>query len=166
MKINMRDTMIHPVERSLWKVWFERLFFAFMIAFSTISLLLLTSIIYRNYYNYPPIEIKTLNPSHLGTICPNDALTISNHIRVNDDVILTLYVSTIDNKNRYNIIGTQYVYTGILYPLESTFIHNIPWTVPKLEPGSYTRVFAVRDISRNDDSIFITSTYNIGEDCP
>lgn len=156
------DITMSPV---LVKGWLQRAVFAFMIAVCTFGVILVASLVYQEYFNSPPITIQNLNQRHLGTLCPGQILEIKNNVTINDEIIVHYFISTMDIDSNVNYPGTQKAYTDFLHPHPSSFPQTLLWTVPELPSGDYARVFAVRKVSGNEDTVFVINHFKIGDDC-
>jgi hypothetical protein len=157
--------MINPVETTLMRVWAERIIYALLIGAVTLSLFIAFTSVWRAYFNRPPITLTSLDPAHLGSLCPGDELSIRNDVRIEDDIIVFYYVSTMDINADFNYPGTQRAYVDLLHPHPAHFEHELLWTVPNLPAGHYSRVFGVRNVGANQDVVFVTATYEISEGC-
>lgn len=157
--------VIYPVETKPLRLWTERIIYALMIAGVTISMLVATTAVWAAYFNSPPLAIKSLDTPALGMLCPGAKRDIHNEVEIRDNIIVHYFVSVLDEQGHYNMIGTQRAYTDFLHPHPATFVHLLPWSVPDLPPGRYLRVFAVRKVSGNEDTIFSQASFEIGEDC-
>lgn len=134
-----------------------------IVAIVVLALSTLTIVILRVYFNNPPIQITSLDPPYLGVLCPGDEVYIHNHVHVNEPILMFYYVSTLDVTGSSNVPGTQRAFTDYLHPRIAEFDQVLPWTVPNIEPGRYRRVFASRNVERNQRTIFIEATYEVGE---
>ena len=145
--------------------WLRPAAYIMMISVSTVGALVSFALVWNLYFNAPPIEVQNLNEKHLGVLCPGQVLTIENNVHVNDDIIVHYFISTMDKGGNFNYPGKQRAYTDYLHPHASTFNQRLEWIVPDLPPGEYLRVFAVRKVSGNQDTVFVENLYTIGEDC-
>lgn len=128
-----------------------------------VSLLLLAP-----YFNKPPVDIKTLDPEHLGVLCPGQELPIHNLVTIPKQVIAIYYVSILDESGLANIPGHQETFSGFTHPNPGTFTQVLPWTVPRLPPGLYNRSFAGRGTDGTEESAYVTASFMIGktgDDC-
>jgi hypothetical protein len=92
---------------------------------------------------------------------------VSDRITIEHPIVLVLYTATLDAAGTQNVEGTQTVFPGRPNPSSSTtFIQHVPWKVPNIPPGQYTRVFAIRGTNGAEDPVFVESKYTIGSDCP
>jgi hypothetical protein len=157
--------VIQPIEVKAIRIWGERVIYALMIAGMTISMLMATAAIWEAYFNNPPLAVTSLDEPDLGVLCPGDTMNIHNKVEIRDNIIVHYFVSVMDKEGRVNIVGTQRAFTDFLHPNPTTFQHELPWTVPTLPPGDYLRVFAVRKVSGNEDTIFSMAHFKIGEAC-
>lgn len=148
------------------RVWVERTVYAFMIALIVIACLILTSVVYRAYFNDPPITLTALDPLDLGEVCPGDEVPINNWVIINKPIIVVYFISTMDIRGDQNYVGTQKAYTDMLHPHATEFKQIIPWQVPDLPPAKYLRVVAARNVTDNEDTVFIQASYSIRADCP
>lgn len=151
---------VKPIHR-----WIERIIYALMIAAVTISMLIAVGTIWEAFFNAPPIVITSLDPPDLGFVCAGDVMTINNDVEIKDNIIIHYFVSVMDTEGHINVAGTQRAYTDFLHPYPASFTHHLPWTVPDLPAGEYLRVFAVRKVSGNEDTIFSMARFAIGENC-
>lgn len=136
---------------------------AFLAGIVVIAMLLLLSTIYRIYYNTPPIKVERIDPQDLGALCPGDSYPISNRITIQRPLVVLLYTSTLDATATHNLNDTQASFTARPNPKAATFEQRLPWTVPDLPPGNYTRVLALRGTNGAEDPIFVESKYSIGD---
>lgn len=150
------------VPMSLWR---SRIVFAILVSICFISLLLATGVVWRTFFNSPPIMVRSLNPSHLGALCPGQLHTINNQVTIRDDVIVHYFVSVLDKGSNVNFPGTQRAFTDFLHPHPAAFSQSLSWTVPELPPGDYTRVFAVRKVSGNEDTVFVIANFTVPDNC-
>ncbi len=147
-------------------LWRSRIIFAIVVAFCFIGLLLATGALWRTFFNRPPISITSLDPAHLGDFCPTDEVPIHNYVNINDSIIVFYYISTLDEEANMNYAGTQRAYVDMLHPHPASFEQVFSWKVPELPPGSYSRVFGVRNVGAIQDVVFLVATYNIKRGCP
>lgn len=152
------DMNLSPIEV---KGWVQRAIFIFLISLCTMGLIVVFSLVWREYFNAPPITIENQNEQHLGILCPGEKLKMVNKVTINDDVIVHYFFSTMDVDSNFNYPGTQKAYTDYLHPHPSTFIQTLSWTVPDLPSGEYARVFAVRKVFGSQDTVFVINNYTI-----
>lgn len=158
MMTHENDIRITPP--SLWR---SRIIFAILVSLCFIALLMATGVVWRTFFNDPPIAIRSLNPAHLGTLCPGDETIITNQVTIHDDVIVHYFVSVMDAETKANVPGMQLAYTDYLHPIPARIFQELVWEVPELPPGDYTRVFAARKVSGNEDTVFLIHHFTIGE---
>ena len=151
---------MQPIRR-----WVERLIYALTVSIMTIALLVAFGTVWEAYFNAPPVTIASLDPADLGFLCPGDTLVINNDVTIKDNIIIHYFVSVMDKDGYSNMPGAQRAYTDFLHPYPAHFAHHLPWTVPELEPGEYLRVFAVRKVSGNQDTVFTSTKFSIGDNC-
>lgn len=114
----------------------------------------------------PPLEIKALDSLYLGQLCPGSSLDINNVVTVKEPGVLVYYVSVMDANETFNYPGTQTILSGFTHPKPSMFRQSIPWVVPNLEDGLYTRIFASRGADGVQKAVFVKSHFRItGELC-
>lgn len=135
-------------------------------AIAVSAFLLLITVIYRGYFNIPPVLVTRLNNADLGDICPGDYYPIEDRIQVERPIVLLLYISVLDQNATHSYNDTQTSFPGRPHPKPSVFVQSLPWTVPDLLPGKYTRVLAIRGTNGAEDPIFIESTFEVPEGCP
>jgi hypothetical protein len=167
-----------PSQRERFRTWNRRnaaavatirnwVFQAVFTGIALCAFILLMSIIYKSYFNAPPILVEQLDPKDLGVLCPGDSHPVSDRITIEHPIVLVLYTATLDAAGTQNVEGTQTVFPGRPNPSSSTtFIQHVPWKVPNIPPGQYTRVFAIRGTNGAEDPVFVESKYTIGSDCP
>lgn len=147
----------------LVKSWFQRVVFAFLIALCTLGVIIITSLIWNEYFNEPPVEVISLDAENLGVLTPGQELTINNDITITKESAVHYLVSVMDEGANFNYPNTQDAYLNYLHPKPSRFKQVLPWTVPDLPPGKYTRVFAIRNIVGDQDTVFVKTQFSIGE---
>lgn len=157
----------HPLdgERSTFRRWMERAIYSLMIGLVTLALIVLASILWTAYFNQPPITVKSLDPPDLGTLCPGEGLLIHNRVEINSPIIGFYFVNVMDRTESRGYPNTQKTWVDNLYPHDTVFDQSLVWIVPELEPGRYTRVFAARNSSGNQKTIFTQNDFTIGDDC-
>lgn len=153
--------MVKPMHK-----WLERLIYALLIGSVTIGLLMALRVVLDAFFNAPPLTLTSLDPADLGVLCPGDAMNIHNEVEIHDDIIVFYYVSTMDAAANSNVLGTQRAFVDQLHPHPARFMQTLPWTVPDLPPGNYTRVFGVRNVGSTQDVVFIVAEYEIKAGCP
>lgn len=148
-----------------WRYWRNILVSAFFVAVTVVSIIILVSVAGRDYWDTPPVNVQRISPEDLGTLCPGQSLPIQNIIIIKDPTIAVYYISTMDAKGIINILGQQQIYSGLQHPTPGTFEQELPWYTPDLPPDIYTRAYAARGIDTSETSVFVTSTFTIGDDC-
>jgi hypothetical protein len=146
-------------------LWVRRATYIAMISLSTVGAMVTFALLWGSYFNAPPIRVENLNEKHLGTLCPGQVLMIENNVWIEDEIIVHYFISSMDPEGRFNYPGKQRAYTDYLHPRPSSFNQRLEWIVPDLPPGEYLRVFAVRKVSGNQDTVFVENLYRIGKDC-
>jgi len=134
-------------------------------ALLTVGLIVLVTIVYDTWFNNPPLAVTSLDPDPLGIFCAGEQVPINNEIAIDRAIVMFYYVSTLDRQTHANLIGTQRAFTDILHPAPAKFVQQLPWTVPDLPPGEYTRVFAVRNVEGTQRTAFIVRDFEITEGC-
>jgi hypothetical protein len=127
------------------------------------SFLLLMTIVYKGYFNTPPVLVQRLNNEDLGELCPGDFVPIVNRISIEHPIVLLMYVSTLDANATHSVNDTQISFKGRPHPKQSKFMQSLPWYVPDLPVGTYTRVLAIRGTNGAEDPIFVQSTFTVKE---
>lgn len=139
--------------------------FAYIVVSSTVTVLLLCAlaIVWRIYFNDPPLSIASLDESPSYSLCPGMDYPAHSHVVISSPTLLYSYFSVMQDGK--NISRTQ-VSNGIyLHPEAADIIQVLPWKVPDLPPGDYTRVLAYRGTDGRENSLFLTMDFSIGEFC-
>lgn len=118
-----------------------------------------------SFFDQPPVSVQSVESSHLGSFCPGDKLLIRNKVTIDKPVIALYYISVLDKDAIFNIVDTQIVHSGFQHPVAGTFDQYIPWQIPELESGVYTRGFAARGTDGTEETVFITNTFTIPTTC-
>lgn len=129
-------------------------------------LMLIGSTLWRVWFNDPPIRLMSLEPVNLGQLCPGQDAPLHVHVVISEPIILHYFASVLDAEGKRNIIGTPRAWTDNLHPRPATFDESFPWIVPQLLPGRYRRVMAARNVSGNQNTVFIERFFEVPVGCP
>lgn len=152
----------HPVSGLLtWSFWRAALINAVLFFVVSLSLILLIRTVGEPIFDNPPVKVTSADPLELGDFCPGQELVIHNTVEIKKPVVALYYVSTMDEGNVFNILGTQQVYNGFQHPMPGTFDQYFPWTVPDLAAGRYYRSFAARGTDTTEKTVFIGSFFTV-----
>lgn len=146
-------------------VWTGRWITALITAILTFSILVLGIVLYNTFFNYPPVIIENRDPKHLGTLCPGDYYPFTNEVQVKSEATLFYYTSVQNAEGTSNIFGTQVVHGGFPHAIPGTFEQKVPWFVPRIQPGNYSRILSITGTDGRQRSIFISNLFTIGVDC-
>lgn len=145
--------------------WVRRLTYIFVLVLTTLAFLILVAMIHRTWFNDPPLRVQSLDSPFGHPLCPGEQHDAHNQITVDEPVIIFSYFSVMDEGENFNIGGTQVTNGPRPHPHASVFTQTLPWTVPALLPGKYSRVLAFRSADGRENSIFVSAPFQIGENC-
>lgn len=140
---------------------------AFGIAVAVVALILMVAAVYNVCCDAPPVQIESidLREGH-EPVCPGEQFAVRSVITVTAPTLLYIYLSVMNPSEEYNINGTQIGFMPRPHPNPSTFVQTLPWTVPSLPPGKYSRVVAVRGHDTDQDPEFSGVPFTVAGDCP
>ena len=152
---------MHPKEIP---AWVKSVLYALLIALLTLSLLVALSIVWRAYFSNPPLKITSLDSQPKYALCPGDDWPISIHVRIDAPSIFFSYINVMDKDSRYNIPETYIPLGADPHPHKGDFFNYIPWTVPNIPAGDYTRVLSIRSSMDDKNPIFVVTPFQVGGD--
>lgn len=140
---------------------------AYIIVSSTVTVLLICvlALIWRYYFNDPPIAIASRDNAPAGALCPGVAYPAHSQVTITRPTMLFSYFSVMDARGNHNVSGTQIANGARLHPHAVTFEQTLSWEVPQLPPGDYLRVLAFRGTDGRENTLFLTMPFTIGKDC-
>lgn len=138
---------------------------ALAVGFIVISMLILITVLYNLYGNRPPIRIISLDPVNLGDLCPGDLYPIHNHIEIQSVAFIVYHTTVMDEDQVKNIADTQTATKDYIHPKIAQYEQNLPWIVPDIPPGKYTRVFAALGTNGNNKPEIVSSEFSIPDTC-
>lgn len=153
------------VIRSKGEMRARQVAYAFMTALLTLSLFVALAAVYQLYFTFPPIQIESLDQPMTRPLCPGDRFDITNEVTVEEPSVLYFVVSVMDEGANANIPGTQFALQPRTHPHPTTFRQIIPWHVPTLPPGKYTRVMGAQGPDGDEHAVFLQMPFEVGENC-
>jgi hypothetical protein len=130
-----------------------------------LTLIVAMALVWRAFFNDPPVHVESMDKPFAEPICPGDIFLLNNRVTVDRPVVLFFYLSVMDENAQQNINNTQVSFPGRTHPHPSAFHQLLPWTVPDLPPGKYTRVLAIRGTDGRENPIFLLAKFEIGAEC-
>lgn len=144
------------------ETWQKRLTNAVMISFVTVTFIVVLALVWRAFFNDPPVHVESMDKPFAEPLCPGDQYVLNNRVTVDKPMVLFMYLSTMDEHAFQNINDTQTSFPGRPQPNTASFHQLLPWTVPDLPPGKYTRALAVRGTDGRENPIMLLMPYEIG----
>lgn len=145
--------------------WVDRLLWALITGAATVLLIVFTWLLLHSILAAPPIMAVALDEPYATPLCPGQHFDLRSEVAIKEAVVIHWVISVMDETETYNIIGTEQEFGPHNHPRPVTFEKRLPWVVPDLPPGKYVRVVSVRGVDGDEDTIFMETGIEIGEDC-
>jgi hypothetical protein len=137
-----------------------------MTGLATVCILVAFAAVVQLWTRQAPVHIVDMNGEFDHAICPGSEFEMRHDVTVDRPVLLFFYSSVMDEGENYNMPDSQVGYGARPHPRPATFNQRITWVVPELPPGKYVRVFAARGTDGDEDAVFVSKKFEIGDNCP
>lgn len=149
-----------------WLKFYPHIAQTLAVGIVVVAMLIFATSIYQVFGRQAPIQMRSLDPPDLGSLCPGIPFVASVQVKVTDLAIVTYSISVMNKTMDRHLIGTQQTFVRLPYPMTGVFFQSFPWDVPNLPPGTYARVLAGIGTNGYDKPEEIINKFSIRKDCP